>query len=116
MMKYLFGVLGIIIFGFAIQSFMPWWSIVIVCAIVGASIKMQSFQSYFVGFLGVFLLWGFYAFFLNQNNDGILAERMGNLFGGIGPTQLVLLSAFLGGFIGGLGALTGRLGSNLLRQ
>jgi len=113
-MKYLFAVIGIIILGFTVQSFLPWWSIAIVAAILGAAFKLNNLQSYLVGFLGVFLLWGCYAAFMNNANDGILAERMGELFGKLGAIQLVFVTALLGGIIGGFGALTGNLGRNLL--
>ena len=113
-MKYIFGIIGIIVLGFFIQSVLPWWTIAIVAAIIGASIKFTNLQSYAVGFIGVFLLWGIYAGFINNANEGILAIRMGALFGGLGAYQMVLVTALLGGIIGGFGALTGRLGKNLL--
>jgi len=113
-MKYLLGIAGIIVLGFILQSFFAWWSIVLVAGIVGAAIKLNNLQSYLVGFLGVFLLWGAYAAFLNNANDGILAGKMGALFGGLGTFQMVLITALLGGIIGGFGALTGRLGRSLL--
>jgi general stress protein CsbA len=113
-MKYFLGVLGIIILGFITQTFFAWWSIVLVAAIIGASIKLNNAQSYLMGFLGVFLLWGVYAAFRNNANDGILAGKMGVLFEGIGAFQVVLITALLGGIIGGFGALTGRLGRKLL--
>ncbi len=113
-MKYFIGILGIIVLGFIVQSFLAWWSIVLVAAIIGASYKWSNFQSYLVGFLGVFILWGAYSAFLNNANDGILAGKMGTLFGGLEAFQMVLITALLGGIIGGFGALTGRLGRRLL--
>ncbi len=115
-MKYIFGIAGIIILGFITQSFFAWWTIALVAAIIGASIKLNNIQSYLVGFLGVFLLWGAYAFFLNNANDGILARKMGALFGGLETFQMVLITALLGGIVGGFGALTGRLGRSLLSE
>jgi hypothetical protein len=113
-MKYFLGIIGIVILGFIVQSFFAWWSIMLVAAIIGASIKLSHLQSYLVGFLGVFILWGAYAAFLNNANNGILAEKMGVLFGGFGVVQMVLITAILGGIIGGFSALTGKLGRNLL--
>ena len=114
-MKYLTGIASIIVLGFAVQSFLPWWSIVLVAVIIGAAFKFSSLQSYLIGFLGVSLLWGIYATFLNNANDGILAEKIGVLFGDLGVTQLIIVTALLGGIIGGLGALTGKLGRGLLK-
>ena len=115
-MKSIFGILGIIFLGFVVQSYMPWWTIAFVAAIFGAAIKFSTLQSYFVGFLGVFLLWGIYAVIINSGNDGILATKMGVLFGELSAIQLVIVTALLGGIIGGFGALTGKLGRNLLSQ
>ena len=115
-MKYFSGIVGIVVLGFIFQSFLPWWSIVLVAAVIGVFIKLNNVQSYLVGFLGVFLLWGAYAAFLNAANDGILAERIGALFGGLGANQMVIITALLGGIVGGFGTLTGCLGRKLLNQ
>ena len=114
-MKYIFAIAGVIILGVAVQSFMPWWSVAIVAAIMGASFKLNNLQSYLIGFLGVFLLWGSYAALINHSNESILATKVGVIFGGLGAFQLVLVTALLGGIIGGFGALTGRLGRNFLK-
>lgn len=113
-MKYLLGIIGIIVLGFVTQSFFAWWTIALVAALVGAWMKLNNFQSYLVGFLGVFLLWGAYAAFLNSGNEGILAGKIGAMFGGLGAVQMVLVTAILGGIIGGFAALTGRLFRSLL--
>ncbi len=115
-MKYLYGIIGIIILGFITQYFFTWWSIAFVAFLIGALMKLNNLQSYLVGFLGVFLIWGAYAAFLNNANDGIMAGKIGGLFGNLGPFQMVLVTAVLGGIIGGFGALTGSLGRNLLKS
>ena len=114
-MKYLLGITGIIVIGFVAQSFFEWWVIAVVAAIVGAFIRLNNVQSYLVGFLGVFLLWGAYAAFMNSGNDGILANKIGAMLGGLGAYQMVLVTAILGGIMGGFAALTGSLGRNLLQ-
>ncbi len=108
-MKYLLGIAGIIVFGFAVQHFFAAWTIVLVAACCGALLKSDGFQSFLVGFCGVFLLWGIYAAFINYENEGILANRVGAMFGGLDATKLILVTAILGGIAGGLGALTGSL-------
>ncbi len=112
-MKYFSGIAGIIVLGFVLQSFLPWWSIAVAAGIVGVFLKLNNVQSYLVGFLGVFLLWGVYAAFINSANQGILADKIGALFGGFGAFQMVLITALFGGIIGGFGTLTGRLGRKL---
>ena len=109
-MKFLTGILGIIVAGFIVQSFFAWWSIAIVAAFFGAFMNVSNTKSYLLGFLGVSLLWGTYAAFLNAGNDGILATKIGTLFGGLSPLALIATTAVLGGIVGGFSALTGKMG------
>lgn len=115
-MKYILSILGVIALGFILQSFLPWWTIAVAAAIIGAIFKLNNLQSFLVGFLGIALLWGAYAAFLNNGNEGILAAKMGALFGGLSAVSLILVTALLGGIIGGFGALTGRLGRSIFEK
>jgi len=114
-MKYLIGILGIIIVGFIVQSFFEWWSIAIIAALFGAYLNVSNTKSYLLGFCSVFLLWGVYALFLNAGNEGILATKIGALFGGLSPIILIFIIAILGGVVGGISALTGKMGRALWR-
>jgi hypothetical protein len=114
-MKFFIYSLVIALLGYLLHSFIPWWSIVIITGIIGALARLSSIQSFLMGFLGVALLWGLFAFVLNMKNDGILATRVGELFGGVNPLGLVLITTLIGGLIGGMGALTGQLGWSVFR-
>lgn len=105
--------IAIIILGFICQSYLPWWSIVLVAFVIGAFTKDSGIRAFAIGFVGVALLWGIYAAFINNQNDSILANRMGELFGGMSAISLVLITAIIGGLVGGLGALTGNLGRKM---
>jgi len=110
-MKFLISTILIAALSFLSQQFLPWWSLVIVAFIVGWLMGLKGWVSFFSGFLAIFLLWGIYAFVLNQGNEGILATRMANLFPLSGnPLLLMLVTAAIGGLTGGLGAATGSLG------
>ena len=113
-MKFLITILLTIGFGFIAHQFMPWWFIVVVAAMVVAGMGLKTGRGFLAGFIGVALLWGVYAALINTGNDGILASRMGSLFGGMSGLSLVLLTAILAGIVGGLGGLTGSLGRQLL--
>ena len=110
-MKYLFPIITIIILGGLAQLFLPWWSLVVVALVVAYLFKLTGWQGFVCGFFGIFLLWGGYALYLNQINEGILASRMSGLFsmpgGSIG---LLIFSALIGGLLGGLAGATGGLG------
>jgi len=113
-MKYLFSIIAIILLGGLAQIFLPWWSLVVVAFLVAYLFRLNAWQGFLSGFIGIFLLWGGYAFYLNQANEGILASRMGDLFSlPSGSISLLIVSALIGGLIGGLAAATGGLGRQL---
>lgn len=60
-----------------------------------------------VGFVSVFLVWLTASLVIDGGNNSILSTRLAHMFGmAHGPT-LVVISGFLGGLMGGLGALSG---------
>ncbi len=110
-MKFLISTILIAALSFLSQQFLPWWSLVIIAFIIGWLMGLKGWASFLSGFLAIFLLWGIYAFVLNQGNEGILATRMANLLPLSGnPILLILVTAAIGGLVGGLGAATGSLG------
>ena len=58
----------------------------------------------------MFLLWGMQAFFIDTSNHHILSEKVARLLPlGGSFIALILLSAFIGGIVAGMAALTGSL-------
>lgn len=113
-MKSIISIISLIIIGFILQSFLPWWIIVFTAIIVGIVAKMGGTRSFGIGFLSIALLWGVYAGWIDQANAGRLSSRMGELFGGIAGYQLILIVALVGGILGGMGMLTGSLARKLV--
>ncbi|MEM7102676.1 MAG: hypothetical protein AAF502_06025 [Bacteroidota bacterium] len=109
-MKILFSVIIISLFAVATQFILPWWHIV-PSAFLGAILVFQNHavKSFVSGFIGIALFWGIFAGMLNNANDGILATRISTLLGAGGPFNLVIATAFVGGILGGFGAMTGDL-------
>lgn len=96
-----------IIVGAVLHQFLPWWSIWCAGLVVGVFLPTKgALRALAVGLLGGAILWGTYAAWLNLQNDGIMAERIGTLFGGLSPVSLLLVTALFGGLFGGLGTLT----------
>ena len=112
-MKFILYIIAIIILGYVCQVFLPWWSIVVVAIIIGTLTEKSGIRAFTIGFLGVALLWGIYATIINSQNDSILANRMGELLGDTSPISLILITALIGGLVGGMGALTGNLGRKM---
>jgi len=93
--------------GWGIIPVLPWWKVVIVTLLVGLWMPVKAWKSFIFGFLAIAVWWGSFAFFANQANGGILAMRIGQLFNGLSPILLLLITALLGGLAGGLGAMLG---------
>ncbi len=107
-MRLLLSVIGIILFGFLAQLFLPWWSLMLVAAAVAFLTKVPPLAGFWSGLLAGIILWGIYAAVINSGNDGLLASKIGALFGG--PAMMVVfMTALWGGLTGALGALCGSL-------
>jgi hypothetical protein len=101
----LFIVIALLVF--ITQSLFYQWWLIIVDAFVGALLLGKSgWQAFLSGFLGVGLVWAGQAFYLNTQNEDLLASKIANLF--FLPNSLALLgiTAFLGGLVGGFSALS----------
>lgn len=108
-MKFIFSILLIALLAFAFGLFMPWWSIAIAAFMVPLFIQQSNMLSFFSGLLGVFILWLLLSWFISSSNDHILATRMSHILPVGSVTVLILLTAFVGGLLGGLSALSGSL-------
>lgn len=95
------------------QVYFPWYSLLVVGLLLGVLAQPTPWRAFGYGLLGALLLWGGYAAWINWQNQGMLADRMGTLFGGMGPWTMVGVSALIGGLFGGLSVLTGNLGRRL---
>jgi len=76
--------------------------------LVAALIHQKSWKAFLSGFLGLFLLWGGLALWINLKNDGVLAVKVASLLPlGGSPYLLIVVTGFIAGLIGGLAALAG---------
>jgi hypothetical protein len=100
--------------GAVTSLFFPWWSLVLVAFILGAIIPLKwGVSAFFGGFLGGGLYWGLAILVLSYRNGGILADRIGELLGGLGGPGLIVSATALAGILSGLAALTGYLARQL---
>lgn len=98
----------IVVLSFLGGYFFTWWTVAIAGFIVAVLIPLPPLRSFTNGFIAVFLLWLALAFFKDIQNDHILANRMSELILKVrNPVLIGLVSAFVGGLVAGLGALTG---------
>lgn len=108
-MKFIFSFLLQAALGYVITLFLPWWSVVIIAFAVGFSFKIKGWAAFLAGFLGMATLWAGYATFMDVQNGAILSEKIANLFTLPQSNYLIYLTGVMGGLLGGMGSLTGRL-------
>lgn len=92
-----------------LSNFLPWWVISVVAFGSALLIKVKPVVSFFIGFLAIGLLWGFYSGYLDAQNNGLLSSQLGQIFNGLSSMGLILTTAIIGGLVGGLSAMTGSL-------
>ena len=87
---------------------LPWWSIAIASLLIGLLIPQRAGRAFLAGFLGIFLLWAIYAFIKDSRNDGLLSAKIAEVLPlGGNSFLLILVTAFVGGIVGGFGGMTG---------
>ncbi|MVM40125.1 hypothetical protein GO730_25035 [Spirosoma sp. HMF3257] len=90
------------------QLVFPWWSLAIVAFLVCFWRSSSAGQSFFAGFYGVALVWLIYAIFLHSRTDGVFTGRMSELLFKTNSAVLPgLVTAIVGGLIGGFAGLSG---------
>jgi hypothetical protein len=109
-MKILVSVILTALVSFALGLYLPWWTVALAGFIVAMLIYQSPGRSFLAGFSGVFLLWAILAWKIDSANNSLLAPKIAAIlpFGG-SIFLLILVTAILGGLIGGSGAITGSL-------
>lgn len=106
-MRFIVTVVLVIALCFLGGLYLPWWTVAIIAFLVSLLTGLRTLWAFVAGFLGVFLLWGLLAFWIDQNNNGVLSSRIATLLplGGSG-LALIIVTAFVGGIVGGLASMT----------
>jgi hypothetical protein len=87
--------------------YMGWWIIAVAAFAVAAFIPQKPLHSFLAGFIALFLLWGLLAVYIDAKNEHILAPKIAELLFKTSSNWLVIgLTAFIGGVVAGLAALT----------
>ena len=115
-MKHLLQLIIILGLGWFIQQHSPWWTMAVVGALAAFTFHKRRWTSFMIGLIGGGILWFIPAYLANLENNGLLAQKIGILFGGLSPNLLLLLTALIGGITTGLGAWTGSAGRYLMQK
>ena len=108
-MRFLVIILIIAVVAGLIEWVAPWWSVAIVAGIAGAMSRLSPGKAFLAGFCGIALLWLFFALWRDIPNHHILSTRMAQLFNVPSYLLFIVVTSLVGGIIGGLAALSGRL-------
>lgn len=107
-MKFIASLLLTALLAFAAGLFLSWWSIALVAFLVAVAIPQKPGSSFLSAFAGIFLLWAGLAWWIDQENQQILSHRIAELLPLNGSTTiLILVTASIGGLVGGLAGLSG---------
>lgn len=91
------------------QLFLPWWVIAPVAFLVCYWRSRTGWRAFGNGFAGVGTVWLIYALFIHLQTNGILTDRMSVLLlKSESGLALVLLTALIGGLVGGMAGLAGQ--------
>lgn len=109
-MKFIITAILTALLAFALGLYLPWWSLALAAFTVYALIPVKPGWAFLSAFMSLFLLWGLMAWIISNNNEHILAHRMSQvILKKDDPITLVLITALIGGVVGGLAGLAGRL-------
>lgn len=106
-MKFLVALFLTAFLGYVAPLYLPWWGFAITSFIVAVAIPQKPFKSFLAGFAALFLFWGIYALILDVNNDHLLSQKVALILPVGSGFALILITAFIGGLVSGLAALTG---------
>lgn len=104
-MRFLFQLLLIVLLGYLVSFFMPWYGYVFIAFAVGW--LMPSRFNFLAGFLGAALLWGGQIWMIQLSSSSDLPERVARVFSLQEAWWLVAVTLLLGGLAGGFACMTG---------
>lgn len=107
-MKFISSILLTALISFVAGLYLPWWSVALAAIVVSIIIPLAPWKSFLAGFLGVFLLWGILAWWIDSKNNGILSQKIAQLLQlGGSSFLLILVTALIGALVAGFAALAG---------
>ena len=107
-MKLIVAIILTALLAFVAGLYFPWWSLAIAAFLVAVLVHQRAWKAFLGGFLGIFLLWAAIAWWIDIKNDGVLSKKIAELLKlGGNSVLLIIVSAIVGGIVGGFAAMTG---------
>ena len=109
MMKFIVSFLICPLLAYALGMMLPWWSVAIAGLLTGFFIPQHRLLSFFSTFLGVLLFVGGLIYFISDDNNHILAQKIGLLvLKDKNELMIIGVSALIAALVAGISAITGR--------
>lgn len=107
-MKLIAAILLTALSAFVAGLWLPWWSVSLAAFLVAALVHQRPLRALLAGFLGIFLLWGGLALWIDLANNHLLSQKIAAILKlGSSSFPLVLITGIIGGLVGGVAALAG---------
>lgn len=107
--KLLVFALFLLLLSIPAQVWLPWWSIMALSALGALLFTSKALSAFTIAFFIITAEWLIYSWWINQNNDFIMANRIAQLFQLNGGLILLLVSALIAGIAAGFAATSGAL-------
>ncbi|MEX6687442.1 hypothetical protein QTN47_08075 [Danxiaibacter flavus] len=114
-MKLVVSIILTALLGYAVCLFLPWWGFAVSSFLIGIIIHQKPSKAFAAGFAGLFLLWGFHAYFIDLNNQNLLAPKIADVLGIGSSGALIIITAIVGGLVSAFAALSGSFGRTLIK-
>lgn len=106
-MRFIAQFIMIVVVAHLLGLFLPWYA----CAAVGfiAGYFLKSRQNFLAGFLAIAVLWTFNAWLADLSSSSSLPLRVAQLLGVHKVVLVYLLTAAVGGLVGGFATMSGAM-------
>ena len=104
-MRFPVQIIVIIVLGYLLEQFLPWWSVAIAAFLGGVLVKTRL--NFLAGFLAIGFLWIGKALITDVSSDSEFADRVARIFMLHNKSILLLVTFLLSGLVGGFAAMTG---------
>jgi len=107
-MKLISAILLTALTAFAGGLWFGWWIIAVAAFLIALLIHQRAGKAFLAGFSGVFLLWAIMAWWIDMKHEHVLSKKIAEIvpLGG-NSFLLILITAVVGGLVGGFGAMSG---------
>jgi hypothetical protein len=107
-MKFLTAILLTAMLSFAGGLWLDWWVIAIAAFLIALLVHQRAGKAFLAGAIGVFLLWGAVAWWIDMKNEHVLSKKIAEILPlGGNSFLLIFVTAIIGGLVAGFGAMSG---------